>query len=189
MSSTVDDGRDPRAYGDRGILSLCSISRCSMSAVGGVSHPCGGSVFQRGAERTRIHTYKTAEMVSVYMLEGGRQQDQFRLRFHPPIVGSALDVCQWVSKPNRSFKTFLSKRTCDPLRFLSARSRSCDFPDPPVLFPAVQFIPKPQHPLPSTHPVLIVSKVSSSNGPKIRRYFPVFSDDVSGQLFRSLGSQ
>jgi len=93
VSSTVDDGRDPTAYGDRGILSLCSISRCSMSAVRRVSQPCGGSVFQWGAERTRTRTYKTAEMVSVYMLEGGGQQDQFRLRFHPPIVGSALDVC------------------------------------------------------------------------------------------------
>ena len=49
VSSTVDDGRDPMAYGDRGILSLCSISRCSMSAVRGVSHPCGEGVFQRGA--------------------------------------------------------------------------------------------------------------------------------------------
>ena len=46
-----------------------------------------------------IHTYKTAEMVLVYMLEGRGQQDQFRLRFHPPIVGSALDVLQWVSQP------------------------------------------------------------------------------------------
>lgn len=32
------------------------------------------------------------------MLEGGGQQYQFRLSFHPPIVGSALDVCQWDSK-------------------------------------------------------------------------------------------
>ena len=47
VSSTVDDGRDPTAYGDRGILSLCSISRCNMSAVSAVSRPCGGSVFQR----------------------------------------------------------------------------------------------------------------------------------------------
>jgi hypothetical protein len=108
VSLTVDDGRDPTAYGDRGILSLCSMSRCSMSAVSGVSRPCGGSVFRWGAERTRIHTYETAEMVPVYMLEGGGQQDQFRLRFHPPIVGSALDVCQWVGKPNRSFRTFPS---------------------------------------------------------------------------------
>ena len=179
MSSTVDDGRDPTAYGDRGILSLCSISRCSMSAVSGVSHPCGGSVFQWGAERTRIRTYKTAEMALVYMLKGGGQQDQFRLRFHPPIVGSALDVSQWVSKPNRSPKTFPSKRTCGRLRFLSARSRSCDSSDPPALFPAVQFIPKPQLPFPP-HLVPIVSRVSSSNGPQTRRYSHVFSGDVSG---------
>jgi hypothetical protein len=45
------------------------------------------------------HTYETAEMVQVYMFEGGGEQDQFRLRFHPPIVGSALDVCQWDSQP------------------------------------------------------------------------------------------
>ena len=38
-------------------------------------------------------------MVRVYMLEGGGQQYQFRLSFHPPIVGSALDVCQWDSEP------------------------------------------------------------------------------------------
>lgn len=44
VSETMDDGRDPMAYGERGILSLCSISRCSMSAVGGVSQPCGGGV-------------------------------------------------------------------------------------------------------------------------------------------------
>ena len=46
VSSKVDDGRDPTAYGDRGILLLCSISRSSMSAVCAVSHPCGESVFQ-----------------------------------------------------------------------------------------------------------------------------------------------
>jgi hypothetical protein len=33
VSATMDDRRDPTAYGDRGILSLCSISRCNMSAV------------------------------------------------------------------------------------------------------------------------------------------------------------
>jgi len=70
VSETMDDGRDPMAYGDRGILSLCSISRCSMSAVGGVSLPCGGCVFRWGREKTR-RTYKTAEMVRVYMFEGG----------------------------------------------------------------------------------------------------------------------
>jgi len=48
VSSIVVDGRDSTAYGDRGILSLCSVSRCSMSAVSGVSHPCGGGVFQWG---------------------------------------------------------------------------------------------------------------------------------------------
>ena len=80
-------GEIRRAYGDRGILSLCSISRCSMSAVESVS-PCGFD------KETRRLTNKTAEMVRVYMLEGGGQQYQFRLSFHPPIVGSALNVCQ-----------------------------------------------------------------------------------------------
>ena len=47
VSETMDDGRDPMAYGDRGILSLCSISRRNMSAASGVSRPCGESVFQR----------------------------------------------------------------------------------------------------------------------------------------------
>jgi len=45
VSSTMDDGRDPVTYGERGILSLCSISRSSMSAVSGVSQPRGGGVF------------------------------------------------------------------------------------------------------------------------------------------------
>ena len=50
VSETMDDGGDPMAYGDRGILSLCSISRCSMSAVGGVSLPCGEGVVRWGAK-------------------------------------------------------------------------------------------------------------------------------------------
>lgn len=45
VSTRLDDWGDPMAYGDRGILSLCSISRCSMSAGMGVSLPRGESVF------------------------------------------------------------------------------------------------------------------------------------------------
>ena len=116
MSSMVDDGRDPTAYGDRGILLLCSTNRSSMSAVSGVGHPCGESVFQSESMRRTVRTYKAAEVVLVYMLKGGGQQDQFRLRFHPPIVGSALDVCPWVSNPIVQNIYDGEKRTCGPRR-------------------------------------------------------------------------
>ena len=133
VSRTLDDGRDPTAYGDRGILLLCSIRRCSMSAMSRVSRPRGESVFRWGTrERRCIHTYKTAKMVLVYMLEGGGQQDQFRLRFHPPIVGSALDVCQWVSRPIVQHISVENERAVVSAS-RSARSRSPDFPFPHVV--------------------------------------------------------
>lgn len=138
VSSTVDDGRDPVAYGDRGIRSLCSINRCNMSAVCAVSHPMRRRRVSAGSEGTRVPTYKTAEMVLVYMLEGGGQQDQLRLRFHPPIVGFALDVCQWGSKPivqHISAKTNVRSPPFDRpapahVRFRSSRSLPLYSPSP-----------------------------------------------------------
>ena len=50
VSSRLGDWEDPMAYGDRGILSLWSISRCSMSAAVGVSRRFG---FSRERERER----------------------------------------------------------------------------------------------------------------------------------------
>ena len=82
------------------------------------------------SERTRMRTYKTAEMVLVYMLKGRGQQDQFRLRFHPAIVGSALDVCQWVRNPRPIVQNISAKNErVIPSGFRPARSRSGDFPD------------------------------------------------------------
>ena len=146
VSETMDDGRDPMAYGDRGILSLCSISRCSMSAVGGVSLPCGGGVFRWGEREQGERTYETAEMVRVYMFEGDGERNQFRLRFHPPIVGSAPDVCEWDSQPTRVQRISV-KTNVRPLPF--------DRPAPAHVIhrsPAqtVQFIPKPHRP--PSHP-------------------------------------
>ena len=181
MSSMVDDGRDPTAYGDRGILLLCSTSRSSMSAVSRVSHPCGESVFRSESIR---NTYKAAEMVLVYMLEGGGQRDQFRLGFHPPIVGSALDVCPWVCNPIVQHICDGKKRTCGLRRLQSARHPSCDYPIVPLPFPRTsQLYSSPQAtallPVPP-HQVLIVPKVHRSNGPKIRPCFRALLDGVSG---------
>jgi hypothetical protein len=60
---------------------------------------CGGCQSSNQYKDKRRLTNKTADMIRVYMLEGGGQQYQFMLSFHPPIVGSALNVCQWDSKP------------------------------------------------------------------------------------------
>ena len=57
VSSTLDDGRDPTAYGDRGILSLCSISRCSMSAVSRGQSSMRRRRVSVGSRRTSMHTH------------------------------------------------------------------------------------------------------------------------------------
>ena len=75
-------------------------------------------------------TYETAEMVWVYMSEGGGQQDQFRLRFHPPIVGSALDVCQWDSQPIVQHISVKNERAA-PFLLIGSLPPTC-LSDPPI---------------------------------------------------------
>lgn len=64
VSSRSDKLRGQMAYGDRGILSLCSISRCNMSAAQWMSAVRAEKACFRweGARKDRL-TYEAAEMV------------------------------------------------------------------------------------------------------------------------------